>query len=76
MSNTALLIALLVVGILWVAALVLAIVVFNSNLKKYDSEKGVPFEGNYFKVLVIGMIVALTVITFAVILFFVLVRPG
>ncbi len=75
MNSTALLIALLVVGLLWVSALVLGIVVFNSNLKKYDSGKGMPFEGGYFKALIIGMIVFLTVITVAVILFFALFNP-
>jgi hypothetical protein len=69
MNSAALLIALLVIGLLWVSALILGIVVFNSNLKKYESGKGSPFEGGYFKILIIGLIVFLTVITVAVILF-------
>jgi hypothetical protein len=75
MNSAALLIALLVIGFLWVSALIFGIVVFNSNLKKYESGKGAPFEGGYFKILIIGLIIFLTVITVAVILFFILFIP-
>ncbi len=72
MNYVPLLIALLALGVVWMAALALGIVLFYSNLKKYNTEGEKPFQGNYFRKLIIICIVLPAVITAVVILFFVL----
>lgn len=75
MDYVPLLIALLALGVVWMAALALGIVLFYSNLKKYNTEGEKPFQGNYFRKLIIICIVLPAVITAAVVLFFVFSPP-
>jgi hypothetical protein len=72
MGYLSLLIAILVVGAIWMTALGLAIALYYSNLKKYRDEKEKPFQGNYFRRFIIVSILVPAIITAAVIVFFIL----